>query len=324
MWIPVADNSMTNPVFMWFVLVIVPLAILTAVLSACAPVALVNAVLPSDHYRLLDGLAYETGSAEAAATSTLPASSAARSPRVGRNPRQVLDLYIPTRATPASRAPVVVFFYGGSWQNGNRQLYRFVGEALARRGFVAVVPDYRVYPEVMFPAFVEDGAAAVRWVVENVAAYGGDDRRVFLMGHSAGAHIAAMLALDPSYLEAAGVDRARLHGMIGLSGPYDFLPLTDPKLQAVFGSARSQALSQPVRFVAASQPPLLLLHGLDDSTVSPGNSARLAAATTAAGASVKLIELPGYGHLGVLARMAAPLRAGSPVLDDIAEFVSTH
>jgi acetyl esterase/lipase len=156
---------------------------------------------------------------------------------------------------------VVVFFYGGSWQSGSRDTYRFLGSALARRGIVTVVPDYRVYPEVTFPTFLEDGAAAVDWVRDNVARYGGDRERIVLMGHSAGAHMAAMLAIDGRWLAKVGVEPRRdIAGLVGLAGPYDFLPIRDPTLQLLFEGA-NRPETQPVTFVEGGEAPALLITG---------------------------------------------------------------
>ncbi|HJQ58567.1 MAG TPA: alpha/beta hydrolase, partial [Vineibacter sp.] len=177
-------------------------------LSACSPADLLNATVPDTGYRRLSDIAY------------------------GDDPRQRLDLYIPQRPDP-SRS-VVVFFYGGSWDSGRRQNYHFVAQALADAGFWVVLPDYRIFPQVRFPAFVEDGAAAVRWTQSQIAAHGGDPGRLFLAGHSAGAHIALMLATRTPYLERAGVERGKLRGVIGIAGPYDFLPLSSDRLKEIF------------------------------------------------------------------------------------------
>src|SRR3712207_3414863 len=127
----------------------------------------------------------------------------------------------------SSDLKVVVFFYGGRWESGDRGDYLFAAQGLVSQGFVAVVPDYRLHPEVGFAGFMADGAAAVRWVRDNIAGFGGDPAQIFLMGHSAGAHIAALLALDERWLADQGLPRGTVRGAIGLAGPYDFLPLSD-------------------------------------------------------------------------------------------------
>ena len=265
--------------------------------TGCSVNRLLAAVTPGGHYSREQGIAY------------------------GKGPRQQLDLYVPNSVAangPGAHVPIIVFFYGGHWQGGERADYAFVGEALASRGFVVAIADYRVYPDVTFPAFVEDGAAAVAWIRRNAPRHGGDPSRLVVAGHSAGAHIAMLVALDRDYLAAAGEPEA-VAAAIGLAGPYDFLPLTSDRLKAVFGPDRL-ARTQPIRFVRADAPPLLLLHGADDTTVSPGNAQRLAARVRAAGGRVDLKLYDGIGHIGLIARLAAPLRAGASVLDDMATF----
>jgi acetyl esterase/lipase len=235
----------------------------------------------------------------------------------GDGPRRTLDVY---RPRGAEDAPVVVFFYGGSWQGGRKETYRFVGRALARRGIVTVVADYRVYPEVAYPGFIEDGARAVRWAAAEIAAHGGDPRRILVMGHSAGAHIAAMLALDGRWLAEAGAPPVA--GLVGLSGPYDFLPIRDPALVRAFGGA-NRPETQPIRHVAARPPPALLITGTADRIVDPDNSARLGARLEQAGGTVRLVRHRHVGHaLTVIAlALPAPLRWLLPVASEVAAFV---
>jgi acetyl esterase/lipase len=269
-------------------------ALLVALPTGGCGQKLLNALVPDGGYRLERDLAY------------------------GELPRQRLDVYVPDGL--AGPAPVVVFFYGGRWEAGNKGEFRFVGQALAARGLIAAIPDYRRYPEVRFPAFVADGAAAVAWVRNNIAGLGGDPGSLHLMGHSAGAHIAALLALDHRYLAAAGVDRDAVGSFIGLAGPYDFLPLDDPTLEAIF-AADDMAATQPITFAERTAPPTLLLHGQDDDTVLPANSERLATALAAAGNRAALELYPGLGHIGLVAALAAPLRWLAPVLDDVTAFL---
>ena len=209
-----------------------------------------------------------------------------------------LDVYRPVSGE--RNAPVVVFFYGGSWQSGERGYYRFVGEALARRGVLVLIPDYRKAPKDVFPAFMQDGATAVAWARAHAAAYGGDPRRLFLMGHSAGAHIAALLATDGQFLAAQGMRPRDLAGVVGLSGPYDFLPLTDPKVMQALGPPAGWPATQPVNFVDGDEPPFLLLHGDADTTCRPSNSQHLGARLHERGEPVDLVIVPGVGHIGML------------------------
>ncbi|WP_271078428.1 alpha/beta hydrolase [Aurantiacibacter sp. MUD61] len=234
----------------------------------------------------------------------------------GAHERQKLDVYAPVEATDDVK-PVIVWLYGGSWNSGTREGYDFVGRALAAQGFITVVPDYRLVPEVRFPGFVEDGAEAIRWVRANAAQYGGDPDNIVVMGHSAGAHIAAMLAKDPQWL---GEDRAAIAGMIGLAGPYDFLPLDTDSTIAAFSHWPELEETQPVTFADASSPPALLLTGADDTTVRPRNSISLAAALTSAGVEAEVVQYEDVDHIDILIALARPLRSRAAVLEDAVRF----
>lgn len=228
-----------------------------------------------------------------------------------------LDVYTPAQARSA---PVVIFFYGGRWSGGRREGYRFVGKALARRGWVTVVPDYRLYPRVRYPQFLDDCARAVRWVREHAAEFAGDPERIVLMGHSAGAYNAVMVALTPQRLGTARRP-AWLRGVVGVAGPYDFLPLTDPVLQTIFGPREQWPDTQPVNRVGPGTPPMLLIQGTDDAVVKPRNSEALAARINASGGSATQLLLPGLGHAWPLLALAGPLRWRAPVLDAVDAFV---
>ena len=236
----------------------------------------------------------------------------------GAGPRHRLDVY-----QPATRGgPVVVFFYGGSWQSGSRDLYRFLGGSLAARGMTAVVPDYTVYPQARYPDFLEDAALAVRFVCDQAAAWGGRADRLVLMGHSAGAYIAAMLAFDRHWLRAAGVDARRVvAGMVGLAGPYDFLPIVDPTLQTIFGGP-DRIETQPIRYVTGEAAPALLIAPRRDRVVSPGNTNRMAARIRARGGRVRELHYPRLGHLSLLGAFAPGLRFLAPVLTEVTSFAA--
>jgi len=267
-----------------------------ALAPACSPAALLNGATPSDTYRRTSGIAY------------------------GRLPRQRLDVYRPTAS--GVDAPTVVFFYGGAWRHGARADYLFVGEALAACGCVAVLADYRLFPEARFPTFVEDGAAALRWARDHAAEYGADPRRLFLMGHSAGAHIALMLVTDERYLAGADMRPRELAGAIGLAGPYDFLPFKSRRTAEIFGPPARWPQSQPINFVSGREPPLLLMAGNDDDVVAPGNATRLAAKVNALGGKAEVVLYPGEGHRSIIAALAAPLRNRYRVFDDISAFIA--
>ncbi len=238
----------------------------------------------------------------------------------GPYPRDNLDVYTPPHAHDA---PVVVFYYGGSWQDGDKSMYRFVGAALADKGVVAIIPNYRVYPQTDFPGFLQDSAAAFAWAHQHAAEYGGNPDRIFVMGHSAGAYNAAMLALDPKWLAPFGLSPQRnITGFIGLAGPYDFLPLKDPVLKTIFGPPDDLARTQPINFVTPGAPPAFLAAGKADHTVSPGNTTRLAARLAQAGDEVEMKLYPGIGHRRLIGAFSPLLRWLSPVLADCLTFIN--
>lgn len=265
-------------------------------LSGCSPFVILNAVAPGNGFSIQADVAY------------------------GPLARQNLDIYVPEDAVKRP-FPVVVFFYGGAWESGQRKEYRFVGAELATRGILTIVADYRLYPKVVFPAFVEDAALAVKWAQDHAMELGGNQKRLFVMGHSAGAYIAAMLVLNRQYLRAANADPRAIAGLIGLSGPYDFLPLKSATLKKIFGDPAPRT-TQPIDFVTADAPPALLINGSDDTTVDPGNSRRFAAAFTAAGCRVEQRVYPDVGHSRVVAGFSPPLARGVPVTADVVRFIN--
>jgi acetyl esterase/lipase len=236
--------------------------------------------------------------------------------------RQKLDVYVPSSSAPGftGKRPVVIFWYGGSWIKGSKADYRFVGTALAKLGFVAVLPDYRLYPQVTFPSFDEDGARAVAWVELHAAEFGGDPHRIVLMGHSAGGHTAAFLALNHAFLERFGADSHDIAGLIGLSGTYAFVP-DSAVLRAAFPPPFTENDWQPVRFVDEQAPPTLLLHGLADKEVLPQEAMELHDALVRAHVRVEMHLFPHRGHADTVAPFALLARWRTPVVDQVAAFV---
>jgi acetyl esterase/lipase len=267
----------------------------------------------------------------------------------GPHPSHRLDVYAPSRSSGTGR-PLIVFWHGGRWSAGDKSEYRFVGAGLAERGYITVVPNYRHYPEVKMPGFMEDAARAVVWAARHAAEYGADPGRLYIMGHSAGAHLAALVALNREYfrrldgamiepgavgragLDPAAVGRAvsegvapggivpRIAGVIGLSGPYDFLPLREADVQDMFGPPPLYPESQPINYVREDAPPMLLIHGLRDRLVSPDNSRSLARSLEAQGVPVTL-KLYDVGHADTVAALSLPARRRAATLEDIAAFV---
>ncbi|WP_158269417.1 alpha/beta hydrolase [Saccharospirillum sp. MSK14-1] len=271
----------------------ISLFVATLVLSGCGLPAL-NLITPHSGYEREKDLAY------------------------GPLPRQRLDLYHPIDAR--ADAPMLVFFYGGGWNSGDKEAYRFVAQALAEAGYAVAIPDYRLYPEVTFPAFVEDGAAALAWLENRLE----DDQSMVLIGHSAGAHIAALLAMDERYAQTAGFDRQRLQSWVGLSGPYDFLPLTDELYINIFGAADGIPDSQPVTFASADDPPALLIYGNDDEVVGARSIDQLTARLLADDVPVTAHRYDGVNHIDTVASFSVRLRDRAPAFADTLEFLATQ
>lgn len=270
--------------------------LLLATLVACSPLKILNALTPGSTYTKASGIAY------------------------GSDPRNKVDVYTPAQKPVG--APVVVFFYGGSWNSGSRTDYDFVGEALASRGIVVVVADYRLYPQVRYPVFLEDSARAVAWAHQHAQEYGGNPKRLYVMGHSSGAYNAAMIALDPSLLAAVGLNPSILSGWIGLAGPYDFLPIDNPDVKPVFFFPNSPPQSQPINHVSRGAPPALLIASKNDTVVNPTrNTGGLAARLRADGVPVRELYFSRTGHATLIGAMSRPLRSLAPVLDDVVDFI---
>ncbi len=275
------------------ILALTAIAAAFAAIAACAPLAAFNTLAPKDQAR-----------------------RAAANVSYGEGPRRTLDIY----SAGAPNAPVIVFFYGGSWNSGRKEDYGFAGHALAAHGFTVVIPDYRVVPEVTFPGFLEDGAAAIAWTQAHIGQYGGDPKRITLAGHSAGAYIAMMLAMDPDYLRKAGADLAAIKGAAGISGPYDFYPFDVKASIDAFGKAPDPRATQPITYARANAPALLLMHGEKDTTVRPRNTLALAKKQSDLGAPVETKLYPGLNHVDPLLALSVPFRGKAPVLGDITAF----
>lgn len=268
-----------------------------ALLAGCSGPQVINTLTPSNGYNLARDVPYDAAHG------------------------LTLDVYTPHGV---QNAPVVVFFLGSRWSEGsdaNKARYRFVGQALATRGIVTVIPNYRLYPSARFPAFIEDGARVLKWAKASAAGYGGSPDKLFVMGHSAGAQIAALLALNESYLKAVGGTRSWLRGMIGLAGPYNFLPITDPELRDIFGPPEKFEQSQPIFFVDGRNPPVLLMHGENDETVWVSNTRSLAKAIANAGGPVETVIYPKMSHGHIIGSLGSVLRGSADVLDHIDDFV---
>lgn len=277
-------------------------ALLTSALTlaGCTPVNLVNAFVRSGNFSLERDLAY------------------------GSQERQKLDVYSPKGARDA---PVLLFVHGGSWYNGDKSDYPFLADAFVDSGYVAVIINYRVAPRAQFPAFVQDAALAVRWVKDNIARYGGDPGRVYLMGQSAGAQIAALVALDPTYLREVGLERSALRAFVGQAGPYDFRAFLeeDRPTQVAMGPREQWPRTQPINFVDGKAPPMLLQHGLKDTVVNINNPDWLGGRVRAAGGTAEIKYYPNVDHPGIIGALSRVARFLDPrVLPDLLDFLKRH
>ena len=277
------------------------IAIVACISSACSPIKVLNSLVPENGYELVSGVEY------------------------GTNARQKLDIYLP-KATEKSTAlkKVIIFYYGGNWDSGERADYKFAAEALVGHGYIVVIPDYRVYPEVLFPGFMADPVSAAKWVKTNIKKYNGDANKVFLAGHSAGAHMAVMMAINPEYLAEASLKPNDFAGVIGLAGPYDFLPLKSDRLKIIFGPEAEQWKSQPINFVDGKNPSLFLAVGMKDNTVWPRNTFNLAKKIKEKNGLVEVHEFASYGHVDMVSTLAKPLRGNGELLKSVTTFIDLH
>ena len=257
-----------------------------------SPAALLNLGVPHAGYRVERDIAY------------------------GSHRRQRMDLYLPEGDKRNRDAPGIMFLYGGAFRAGRKSEYRFVGEALTKAGLAVSIPDYRIYPEARFPNFVQDGAMAGAALLERNFASGG----LFLMGHSAGAYIAAMLGANASYLRACGVAPTSIGGVIALSGRYHNSPLQDAIAAEIFcGPARDE--TRPASFLAAGRPPYFLAAGARESQTVLMSKTDLAAHLRRTGNAVEEHVYSGIDHAGIIAALTPRRRAHAPVLKDIVRFV---
>lgn len=272
------------------------MSVLVSLLSACSILDVVNAFTPDSGSSVRHDVAY------------------------GDHPRQRFDVYQPLM--PAVDEAVIIFFYGGGWESGNRASYEFIGRKLAALGHIVVVPDYRIYPDVTFPEFVEDGALATAHVIGHLSEIAGQSRPLFLMGHSAGAHIAMLVAVNQTYLRRLGYGTDELAGVIGLAGPYDFLPIESPRLKEIFPTPKARRDAQPINYVDANDPPVFLAHGDRDKRVWLRNSVNMANKLEEEGSEVVLKVYPDVTHAGMIKPFISFLDDDTGLLNDIQRFIS--
>lgn len=297
-------------------------AALAAVTSACTSITFAAANLPTlfGHYERSTDIAYGTDPRQRLDVYT-PQAKGGEQPRAGA--QATAPANAPTGASAGTTGrPVVIFWYGGSWQSGSKSDYRFVGAALAEHGYITVLPDYRLYPDVKFPDFMDDAAHAVAWVQQHAQEFGGDPHRIVLMGHSAGAHIAAYLTLNREFLARRGARPEWIVGLVGLSGPYVLAP-NSRTLNRIFAAPWGESDWQPIRFATSQAPPTFLAHGLSDSVVSVAQTEKLRDALQSRGVRVETELYRDTGHAATVAGFSKPARARAPTLDQAVAFLGT-
>jgi len=284
--------------------IIIGLLLLITLLSYSAyanMVSILNFTLSSGHYTLQKNIKY------------------------GKDKRHKLDIYHPNKSISTAQGqdkPVIVFVYGGAWKQGRKKDYKFIAHAFTKAGYRVVIADYRLFPQVKFPDFIDDVADAIAYIDQNAKDLLGDvSAGMVLMGHSAGAHTAATLATDSHYLQQRKV-RLKLRALVALSGPYD-LQLDDPEVIPIFLPVSPEKITKPARLVHANMPPVLLLHGRKDTRVKPFHTEHFAAALQQAGIEHRVIWYQDIAHIKIVSSIAASLRFINPTYSDIIKFLDT-
>ncbi len=234
--------------------------------------------------------------------------------------RQSLDHYQPK--TGSTQKPILIFYYGGGWESGEKSIYHFIGAELASKGFDVIIPDYRLFPEVKFPKFINDAALAYNWVWQHLAQK--NERPIVLIGHSAGAHIAALMAYDQTYLNkfsSAANPKFKPAGFIGFAGPYAFNPVTWHTTKDIFSTTKNEDLARPVAFINSKSPTSLLFHGEEDTVVKKWNMETLTKALKANKVEVEANLLPGISHIDIMLNIGLPLKQQKNILEKMMKFI---
>ncbi|MFT5209889.1 MAG: acetyl esterase/lipase [Flavobacterium sp.] len=233
----------------------------------------------------------------------------------GKQDRQKLDYY--TLDGDVNR-PTILFFYGGNWRSGNRSDYLFVADTLLSLGYNVIIPDYRLYPLVRFSEIQADVVAATHRILAEVP----QDQSIFIMGHSAGAQLGALLCLDKRLLDDALAKRIK--GFIGLAGPYDFYPFSELDHWDLFGPETRYPQSQAVNYVRTDAPPMYLLHGETDTRVRRGNSKSLMQKVNAVGGKASREVYEQTGHVDIILNFTRLHRKKSRLIKDVQTFLNAH
>jgi acetyl esterase/lipase len=237
----------------------------------------------------------------------------------GEEAHQRLDIYRHKGWQTGQQRPVLLFIHGGRWTSGKKEHYRFLAARMAKEGFLVVIPDYAKYPEVKFPAMMRDPALALAWTFRYITDYGGDSRRIYVMGHSSGAHMGALLASDSRYLQAYDLSPSAIRAFVGLAGPYAFIP-EDEDLKDMFGPPQNYPQMQVPTHIDGDEPPMLLLHGEKDELVGRFNYEKLAEAIKVKGGMVETRLYPNVGHMGIIASFARSAETEPRVARDATRF----
>lgn len=233
----------------------------------------------------------------------------------GDAPLQDLDIYYPKPLAQAMRSdqssissyPMVVFVHGGSWQNGSKEDYAFVGKSLAQAGYVTAVINYRKAPEHVYPDYVEDTARAIAWSYDNAAQLHADPQRFAVMGHSAGAFNMMAAVSNADFLAPYGMKPADISAVVGIAGPYSY-DFRDYPTATAFPANATPDEVMPDRLIKGKQPPYLLLTAGDDKVVHDTNTINMTQALKEHGASVENGVIEGASHASSIGSMAMPLR----------------
>ncbi len=259
--------------------------------AACAPVSILNGITPASTFEKTKNVSYGDSSSG-----------------------EVLDIYRSEK--PKADAPVLMFVHGGSWDSGNKDMYKFLAEGFTKSGYDIVLPNYRLYPDAKFPNFLEDNAKAV---AHTSKAFPG--RSIVLMGHSAGGYNVLMLGLRDEYLKAAGVDLcASVAGIVGLAAPTGIVPLKSERLIEIFPD-RFTGDDAALNNVSAPAPALFLGHGESDTSVYPQNSEALAEKVIARGGKATLKIYPGQSHTDVVKLLSRHFDDDATLKEDVVEFI---
>lgn len=233
-----------------------------------------------------------------------------------------LDIYYPDHEV-AQELPVILFIHGGKWSYGDKTQYPFVAQRFTQRGYVVAVINYRKYPDVTFPAFIEDTARAIAWLHAEAASLNIDASQLYVLGHSAGAHMGALVSADARYMQAHGGERQWIAGFAGLAGPYAFTPEADD-LKAIFGPPERYPLMRVTTHIDGQQPPMLLMHGAEDTTVGLFNGERLKQAIDDKGGVVTLSTYEGLDHIDMVGIFSWVYAHDRGITDDIDQFFRKH